>query len=310
MDSDLDDLGVYRVAFLAFALLAPCPALAHTRALALDEDPRGFVIVLIAAIVLGALLYAKGIVALWRKAGVGRGIRRRQAVNFALGWAALGGSLLSPIDSWAERSFALHMVQHELLMVVAAPLIVIGRPLEAWTWALSGRTRRFFVAAAKTRVVRTIGYMTTLSLAAWILHALALWVWHLPMLFRAALQSPFLHILQHGCFLGSALAYWWTVSAGRTRNPTGTSIASLFTTMLHTSALGALLTFAPSPWYVTGDVRAFGLSAFEDQQLGGLIMWVPGGMAYMIVGLAIVGRWLAPLRLPPMHESNAGSIER
>ena len=103
-----------------------------------------------------------------------------------------------------------------------------------------------------------------------------------------------MHILQHGCFFGSALAYWWTVVAGRAQNPTGTSIASLFTTMLHTSALGALLTFAPSPWYVADGARAFGLSALEDQQLGGLIMWVPGGMAYIIVGLIVVGRWLAP----------------
>ena len=176
------------------------------------------------------------------------------------------------------------MIQHELLMVVAAPLIVLGRPLEAWTWALSGSARRFFAAAAKTTVLRTIGYVTTLSLGAWVLHALALWLWHLPILFRAALLNPVVHILQHGCFFGSALAYWWTVVGGRARNPTGTSIASLFTTMLHTSALGALLTFAPSPWYVTDGARAFGLSALEDQQLGGLIMWVPGGMAYMIVG--------------------------
>ena len=68
--------------------------------------------------------------------------------------------------------------------------------------------------------------------------------------------------------------------------------------MLHTSALGALLTFAPSPWYVTDGARVFGLSALEDQQLGGLIMWVPGSMAYMIVGLMIVGRWLSPPRMP------------
>jgi putative membrane protein len=69
----------------------------------------------------------------------------------------------------------------------------------------------------------------------------------------------------------------------------GTSIASLFTTMLHTSALGALLTFAPSPWYGTDGPRAFGLSALEEQQLGGLIMWVPGSMPYLIIGLIIVG---------------------
>ena len=79
------------------------------------------------------------------------------------------------------------------------------------------------------------------------------------------------------CDDGSALPYWWSVAGARARNPTGTSTASLFTTMLHTSALGALLTFAPSPWYATDRARAFGLTSLEDQQLGGLIMWVPGG---------------------------------
>jgi putative membrane protein len=289
---------MYCVAPLVLALLVPCPALAHAGDAAPDGIEQGFLVALIVAIVLGALLYAKGIVALWRKAGVGRGIRRGQAVSFALGWAALAGSLLSPIDTWAERSFAMHMIQHELLMVVAAPMIVLGRPLEAWTWALSVPARRFFSAAAKTTVLRTIGYVATLSLGAWVLHALALWLWHLPMLFQAALLHPVVHILQHACFFGSALAYWWTVAAGRARYPSGTSIASLFTTMLHTSALGALLTFAPSPWYVTDGPRAFGLSALEDQQLGGLIMWVPGSVPYLIIGLIIVSRWLAPPQMP------------
>ena len=243
---------------------------------------------------LGAFLYGKGLFSLWHKAGVGRGVRRGQSLSFALGWTALAASLLSPIDSWAERSFAVHMVQHELLMVLAAPLIVLGRPLEIWTWAVSGPTRRFFAVAAKTSVLRHIGYVATASLGAWVLHALALWLWHLPLLFRAALLNPPVHILQHSCFFASALAYWWTVVPGRARSPKGASVASLFTTMLHTSALGALLTFAPAPWYVIDGAGAFGLSALEDQQLGGLIMWVPGGMVYLVVGLTIVGRWLAP----------------
>lgn len=282
-----------RVACIALPLLAPCSASGHSAGAAQGGVEQGLLVALIVAIVLGAFVYAKGIIALWRKAGVGRGVRRGQTVNFALGWAALAASLLSPVDAWAEQSFAVHMIQHEVLMVVAAPLIVLGRPLEAWTWGLSGSARRFFAAAAKTAVLRVIGYLTTVSLGAWLLHALALWLWHLPTLFRAALLHPVVHILQHGCFFGSALAYWWSVAGGRAQNPTGTSIASLFTTMLHTSALGALLTFAPSPWYMIEGSRAFGLSALEDQQLGGLIMWVPGGMAYMIVGLTIVGRWLA-----------------
>jgi putative membrane protein len=155
--------------------------------------------------------------------------------------------------------------------------------------------RRFFATAMKTSAVRTLGALTTQSLGAWVLHALALWLWHLPVFFQAALLSPLVHILQHTCFFGSALAYWWSVF-GRARTPKGSAIASLFTTTLHTSVLGALLTFAPWPWYAAEGGRAFGLSALEDQQLGGLIMWVPGGLAYMMAGLLLVHRWLAPPR--------------
>jgi putative membrane protein len=232
---------------------------------------------------------------LWTKAGVGRGIRRGEAVRFALGWAALAASLLSPVDEWTHRSFAVHMIQHELLMVVAAPLIVLGRPVEAWTWAVSGSTQRFVARALRASSLRRLGHLATLSSVAWVVHALALWVWHVPVLFRAALHDPLWHIVQHGCFFFSAIAYWWSVFGKRARQPGGGSIASLFTTMLHTSALGALLTFSGSPWYVVEGTRAFGLSALEDQQLGGLVMWVPGGLPYLFAGLLLVSQWMSPL---------------
>jgi putative membrane protein len=260
-----------------------------------------FLVLLATALAVGASLYARGVTSLWRRAGSGRGIRRGQALNFALGWAALGASLLSPLDEWAERSFALHMVQHELLMVVAAPLIVLGRPLEAWAWALPPRADRRFAAALKVPASRRIARWTTQSLGAWLLHALALWGWHMPALFQAALRDPLVHILQHSCFFASALVYWWSVF-GRSRMRQGGAIASLFTTMLHTSVLGALLTFAPSPWYAAEAAWAFGLSALEDQQLGGLIMWVPGGLAYMVAGLVLLAQALTPegwRRVPP-----------
>jgi cytochrome c oxidase assembly factor CtaG len=128
---------------------------------------------------------------------------------------------------------------------------------------------------------------------AWTFHALALWIWHLPALFVAAQASLPLHCLQHVCFFASALGFWWVAFGGMARATNAASIASLFTTMLHTSALGALLTFAPTPWYAHAGPLAFGLSPLEDQQLGGLVMWVPGGFAYMVAGLAIVGAWLA-----------------
>ena len=130
--------------------------------------------------------------------------------------------------------------------------------------------------------------------SAWTFHAVALWLWHLPLLFRLALAHTPVHVLQHVCFFASAIAFWWTVFGGATRATDATSVVSVFTTMLHTSALGALLTFAPAPWYVFGGEPVFGLTHLEDQQLGGLVMWVPRGFVYMIAGLVIVGKWLAP----------------
>jgi putative membrane protein len=110
-------------------------------------------------------------------------------------------------------------------------------------------------------------------------------------------------VLQHVCFFASALAFWWAMFGAAARVPGAVSIACLFVTMLHTSALGALLTLAPSPWYVhSARTGVFGLGAIEDQQLGGLIMWVPGGIAYLVASLLIVGSWLSP---PRMHR-NAG----
>jgi cytochrome c oxidase assembly factor CtaG len=257
-----------------------------------EQGAGGFQAFLLLSIAAGALLYARGVRALWRRAGPGRGIRLRDVTCFALGWVALAAALLTPLDTLAERSFALHMIQHELLMVVAAPLIALGRPLEAWAWAVpSGLTRRV-AAFVRTSPVRSALWLLAAPASAWIVHAVALWVWHVPMLFKAALASLPLHVLQHTCFFVSALGFWWAVTGGNRRMPAASSIAALFVTMLHTSALGALLTFAPSAWYAGADAPALGLSALEDQQLGGLVMWVPGGLAYLIAGLAVVRVWL------------------
>jgi putative membrane protein len=251
-------------------------------------------LVLGALIVASLVLYARGVSLLWRNAGTGRGLRPVEAASFALGWATLALALLSPLDELTHRSFALHMVQHEMLMVVAAPLLVCGRPLEAWAWALPVAVQRSLRRMTHGGPIQAAWRAVTAPLGAWTFHALSVWVWHLPALFRLALENAGLHILQHGCFFGSALAFWWAVFGKRTRTPTATSLGCLFTTMLHTSALGALLTFAPTVWYAMDESPAFGLSPLEDQQLGGLVMWVPGGLGYIAAGLAIVARWLSP----------------
>lgn len=273
--------------------MLPVTALGHQGSSAASSSFMPWLIVLLS---LSAVGYGRGVSALWRKAGIGRGIRTIEAVRFAAGWTTLALALLSPIDGLAERSFAVHMVQHELLMVVAAPLLVLSRPLEAWAWSLPYRARRTLASIFTASRVRDGWRRLNAPASAWCCHALALWIWHIPALFLAALANEGLHVLQHTCFFASALLFWWAAIGRQLRAPSATSIALLFTTMLHTSALGLLLTFAPTPWYAHYDLGPFGLSALEDQQLGGLVMWVPGSLAYLVAGLATIAAWLSPSR--------------
>ena len=263
---------------------------------AAPADPSHVEAVLAGLLVASSLLYARGVIRLWRKAGVGRAIRIVDVIRFALGTLALVTALLSPLDALAGRSFAMHMIEHELLMVVAAPLLVLARPLEAWAWGLPRRTGHRLTAWAHGPAMARLWHTLTAPVPGTIVHALALWLWHIPVLFAAALASEALHVVQHVCFFASALAFWWAMFGGTGRVARPISVAALFATMLHTSALGALLTFAPSAWYAHGAAPPFGLTTLEDQQLGGLLMWVPGGLAYLAAGLAIVASWLGASR--------------
>jgi cytochrome c oxidase assembly factor CtaG len=114
------------------------------------------------------------------------------------------------------------------------------------------------------------------------------------MLFQATLTHDWVHAAQHISFLGSALLFWWSLLGSRKRIDNGAGILYLFTTGVHTSILGALLTFTPSVWYPAylSTAPRWGLTALEDQQLGGLIMWVPAGIVYIIAGLALLGNLL------------------
>jgi putative membrane protein len=245
----------------------------------------------------GALaLYAHGVRRLWARAGRGRGIHSTTVVAFVVGWLTLVLALVSPLDALGGRLFSAHMVQHELLMVVAAPLLVIGRPFAAWTWAFEPPIRQALGRAVQVPWVQGPWSVLTDPVVAWGLHALALWLWHVPSFFSAALRSEGLHILQHASFLVTALFFWWAVFGHDNRRAIGTgqAVGLLFTTMLHTAALGALLSLAPTPWYAPyiATSNALGLDPVEDQQLGGLVMWVPSGLAYVVSALVLLGRML------------------
>jgi putative membrane protein len=254
-----------------------------------------------------AALYAVGIVTLHRHAGPRRGVGSLRVTAFATGWLVLAIALISPLDGLGEQLFSAHMVQHELMMVVAAPLFVVGRPLAVWAWALPLQWRRATGRLFRSRAWRIPWCFITGASAAWTLHTLALWLWHLPVLFDAALGNEAWHATQHIAFFGTALLYWWSVAGAVTPRAKAGALLSLFTTFIHTGALGALLTLAQTPWYSTYDDRAlaFGISALEDQQLGGLVMWVPTGLVYLLCGLVLAGSLLRPARALPSAQAAA-----
>lgn len=282
-------VAVLRLTLAAALLAAPRLALAHHADESLRSAGNELFVAVLLATSLG--LYVLGLARLWTRAGAGRGITRPQALRFACGWLALYAALLTPIDTAGDTLFCVHMVQHELLMVVAAPLLVLGRPLEAWAWGLPVAWRGSFARVARIPTLGKVWDALCEPIGAWCVHFVALWAWHVPRFFGAALENEGVHVLQHASFLASALFFWWAVFGRGVRRPDGASMVLVFTTMMHTSALGALLTFAPTPWYAHY-VGTTMLSPVEDQQLGGLVMWVPGGVSYLAAGLWIVAGWL------------------
>jgi putative membrane protein len=233
-------------------------------------------------------------VRLWRHAGRGRGITVLNVVSFLLGWLTIVAALASPLDVLSARLFSAHMAQHELLMAVAAPLLVVSRPLRAWTWGLAPAWRRTAGGVVRSAWIRTPWSIITEPFPVWTLYAAAVWLWHAPSLFDSALESESVHVLQHVSFFGSALLFWWAVLA-KNRRSRGASLLSLFTTMIHTGALGALFVFSATIWYPAylETSAAVGLTPIEDQQLGGLLMWFPAGSVYLIAAAVLALRWLA-----------------
>jgi cytochrome c oxidase assembly factor CtaG len=246
-----------------------------------------------------AVLYLRG-------ASAKHGVTNRQRLYFWTGWSVLCLALLSPLHPLGEALFSAHMAQHELLMVAVAPLLVLSRPSAA-LWGLPFRWRRTLGQCSKKAPVHRTWRFVTHPMSAWWIQAAALWIWHLPYLFQATLYSDWVHSAQHLSFLVSALLFWWSLFYAHGKARYGASVLYLFTTAVHTSILGALLTFASTVWYPAylATTSAWGLSPLEDQQAGGLIMWIPAGLTYVIAGLALFASWLRESeRLVTLREPN------
>lgn len=274
-------------------LLWASPAAAHggaetlTSYAAWTADP----VILVPLYVL-AVLFLIGTSRLWRHAGFGRGTQPHQLACFWAGWTVLALALLSPLHFLSEQLLSAHMIEHELIMAVAAPLLVMSRPLGTLLWAFPADWRRP-VAFGVTEPLRPVLSILTVPAIATVMHSLVIWTWHVPAMFDAALASPWLHALQHASFLLSATIFWWAVL----NVPRGKLIFSaghLFATMIAMTALGALITLSSHLLYgiYQSKAEAYGLTALEDQQLAGLIMWVPGCAIYAAAAIGLLGFWI------------------
>lgn len=232
---------------------------------------------------------------------------RRRGSRVARSWhivaylAGLGGvalALLSPIEALGSRLFLMHMVQHELLSMIAPPLLLLADPLPVILWGfprklrLSGRH-----LLARGALVRRLLRIATWMPIAWGIYLVNLWVWHIPAAYEAALQSHIVHDLEHLTFFGTALLFWWPIinPAPRLHGHIafGFRILYIIAAAFQNAALGFVIAVTERVLYpsYTAAPRPWGLSPLDDQAFGGAIM-SEAGMMFLIPLLVLVARWL------------------
>lgn len=245
---------------------------------------------------------------LGRRRGVDTSTRR---VAFWGAFVALFVALVSPLDALSETLVSAHMVQHVLLILVAAPLLAISAP----GGALLRGTPRGVVDT--TRAVRRAVGLTAARLqrlrspmARWLLYVVTLWVWHASVVYGAAVENELVHVVEHGAFLGSAFLVWSVIlGPPRVRVSRGVGLLAVFTLGLQSIFLSVLLTFSREPWYAEylSPPAGWGLDALTDQQLAGVLMWVPAGFVHTGIALWLFVTWLRESDEPELEAVGASS---
>jgi putative membrane protein len=274
-------------AFLIAAVAAPAFAHGgHEHGIGWTLDP-----LLIVPLLLALLIYISGRARLSKRASA----PQRGAALFLSGWAVLTLALISPLHEGGERSFTLHMIEHELIMLVATLLLAMSHSGGVMAWGLP-RPLRVSLGGSWKSPLQSLWRRLTEPVTATAIQAAVMWAWHAPILFDRALESSGWHIAQHASFFVSALLFWWAMLHPRGgRGGYGVSAACLFATSMIGGALGALMSFSASPWYA--DYAAMGMSGIgldpvDDQRLAGLIMWIPGGLVHGAAALVLFYKWL------------------
>jgi putative membrane protein len=247
--------------------------------------------VLLVPLGLALLIFVTGCVQLSRRATT----RPSGAGLFLAGWAVLTLALVSPLHEAGEHSFTMHMIEHELIMLVSTLLLAASNAGGVLAWGLP-RPLRLSLGGGWKSPLAALWKRLTEPVTATLVQAVVMWAWHAPALFDRALDSSGWHIFQHSCFFVSSLLFWWAMLHPQRRSGGyGVSAACLFVTSLIGGALGALMSFSQSPWYAdyaAMGMTGIGLDPVADQQLAGLVMWIPGGLVHGLAALAMFYKWL------------------
>ena len=216
--------------------------------------------------------------------------------SFCAGIAVLVAALLSPLSSLDDQLFSAHMAQHLLLMLVAPPLLVYSRPIMAWMCALPDGGRRAVAGLWSRRRGLQRGTALLMNpLWVWVLASSVLWFWHLPAPYRWAAQHAGVHVLEHFLLFATSLMFWSVVIEpyGRRQRAYGLCILFVAAFSVQMGMLGAILTFASHPLYTDpAALLPWGYSPLEDQQLAGVVMWVPVGLVHLSTMAILFLAWL------------------
>lgn len=246
------------------------------------------------SVVVGCLALAAGYLALTR------GRDRGRCALFLTGDLILLLVLVSPLDTLSDHYlFSVHMVQHLFLILIIPPLFLLGMP------------SALFERALEIGWVRKLERELRKPVLAWTIGSVALIFWHIPRFYDLTIQNENIHVLEHLSFLVCFTVFWWPVLAPRAESrlkPLG-AVIYLFAGMAVNSILGIIITFAPVGFYAAylhpadpygwlATIRdQWGITPHLDQEIGGIVMWVPGGVVYLIAILSILGSWYS--KAPP-----------
>jgi putative membrane protein len=249
-----------------------------------------------ASLTIAVVWYALGTRRLYDRLDGGGPIGSGQVTAFAAGMTALFLVLVSPVDAVADQLFWVHMVQHLVLLLVAPPLLVLGRPALAFLWAFGPRGRKRVARLWNGLGLRQgiEGLMHPISV--WLLFCGAFVVWHFPGPYQWAVGDELVHTLEHLSFFITGVMFWSLAiePSGVRRLDYGPALVFIATAAILSGLPGALIALAPRPLYpiYAASDAAWGLTLLEDQQLAGVVMWIPGGLVYLFAAGYVFVKWL------------------